>query len=346
MSIAQETYRKEIEHISREIETISRIDNLNSKLHDYNWIFFHPYNQGFEIGYFERLVTDSDKESAEQKIFEQFARKFLDLKLTITMIDGFYRKRPFLSDFIRQIEESVILCIQKDFSGAINLLIPAIEGSIRNYLISKKGDKAKTTIKMADLAVAFKYMTDDYVNLQEEYLVSKFGYLKKTNDYLDVNQVNQILKKHREYFSLWIKQLNDYLNNNLYLDTRKNDRITDDFNRHNVVHGLDKIDYSFRNYLRLINCLNFLSWAFGVIRKDCSILAEIDEKATRIKWVEYFKILTISETMTETKSKIYDYKIESFKKYIDKTLLKPLSISEIFHKQLLKVNDIFKSKSH
>ena len=128
MSIAQETYRKEIEHISREIETISRIDKLNSKLHDYNWIFFHPYNQGFEIGYFERLVADSDKENAEQKIFEQFARKFLDLKLTITMIDGFYRKRPFLSDFIRQIEESVILCIQKDFSGAINLLIQLLKG--------------------------------------------------------------------------------------------------------------------------------------------------------------------------------------------------------------------------
>ena len=342
MNIAQKTYRKEIESISGEIKTIERIDKLNSKLHDFNWIFSHPYNQGFEIGLFERLVIETDKKKAEQRIFEQFARKFLDLMNTLTMVDGFYRKRPFLKDFIRQIEESVILCIQKDFSGAINLLIPAIEGSIRNYLISKKGETAKTAIKMTDLSVAFKYMTDDYVNLQAEYLESQYGYLKQTGDYLDLNQEKQILKKHREYFSLWIKQLDDYLRNNLYLDTRKSDKVKDEFNRHNLVHGLDKIDYSFRNYLRLINCLNFLSWAFGVIRKDCSILAEVDDKEIRNKWVEYFKILTISETMTETKSKIYGNEIESFKKYIDKALLKPLTISEIIHKQLLKVNDIFK----
>jgi hypothetical protein len=341
MSIAKEIYRKEIENISKEILTISRIDKLNSKLHDYNWIFFHPYNQGFEIDLFEKLVVDSNDKEAEQRIFEQFARKFLDLKLTITIIDGFYRKRPFLSDFIQQIEESVILCLQKDFSGAINLLIPAIEGSIRNYLVSKKGKKAKSVIKMSDLGVAFNYMTDDYVNLQKEYLNNRFGYLQQTGDYLDSNQEKQILKKHREYFCLWIKQLKDYLDNNLYLDTRKTDKITDVFNRHNLVHGLDKIDYSFRNYLRLINCLNFLSWAFGVIRKDCSFLAEVDESETRKKWVEYFKILTISESMTETKSKIYGYKMESFKKYIEKAFLKPLALSEIFHKQLLKINDVF-----
>lgn len=341
MSITKETYRKEIEYITKETESIYRIDKLNSKLRDYNWFFSHPYNQGFEIELFEKLVDNSDKTMAEERIFEQFARKFLDLINTITIVDGFYRKRPFLNDFIRQIEESVILCIQKDFSGAISLLIPVIEGSIRNYLISKKGDSARTIVKMSDLSIAFKYMADDYINLQKEYLNTEFGYLKQTGEYFDSNQEKQIIKKHKDYFNLWIKQLNDYLNNNLYLDTRKAEKITDKFNRHNLVHGLDNIDYSFRNYLRLFNCLNFLSWAFGVITKECSLFAEVDEEKIREKWVEYFKILTISESILETKAKVYGIEIKSFKKYIDKTLLKPLALSEIFHKQLLKVNDIF-----
>jgi len=343
MGIPKEIYRKKIENIEEEIEVISRIDKLNARLHNYNWLFLHPYNQGYEIELFEGLIESPDHALAEEKIYERYAKKFLDLRLTVTMIEGFYRKRPFLSDFITQIEESVILCLQKDFSGAINLLIPVIEGSLRNYLVSKRGDQAKSIIKMSDLsAAAFREMTNDYVNLHKEYL--------NTNDYysrlggFDVNQENQILKKNREYFGLWIKQLNDYLNHNLYLDTRKTDRINDDFNRHNLVHGLNKINYSFKNYLRLINCINFLSWAFGNITKGSSVLAIVDDKLVNTKWVEYFKILTISESLTETKSKIYQYEIESFRKYIDKALLKPLSISEILHKQLLKVNDIFIGK--
>lgn len=335
-------FQKEIKHINEEIEVIKRINNLNSKLRDYNWLFIHPYNQGIVIENFEKIINEHEKEIAEEKIFEYYAKKFLTLTDTIVMIEGYYKKRPFLKDFKVQIEESVILCLQKDFSGAINLLLPVIEGSLRNYLISKRGDKAKTIIKMSDLsAKTFNEMTNDYVNLREYYYSEGSQELKYRNTSLDINQKKQLLKKHKEYFTLWINQLNEYLNNNLYLDTRISDSITDDFNRHNLIHALDTIDYSFKNYLRLFNCLNFLTWAFGNISKGCSILAEYEDKVIEKKWVEYFKILTISESMTEIKAEIYEYEIQSFKKYIDKTFLKPLAISEILHKQLLKVNDVF-----
>lgn len=345
METTKNLYQRKIKHIEKEIEVIKRIDRLNTELHNYNWLFLHPYNQGFEIEYFEKLVRETDKESAEDKIFERYARRFLDLQQTIVMIEGFYRKRPFLNDFIIQIEESVILCIQKDFSGAINLLLPVIEGSLRNYLISKKGDKAKTVIKMSELSTkAFATMTNDYVSRIKEGLTSENYELNHSNLQLDANQEKQILSKYREYFNLWIKQLYDYLNNNLYLDTRKGDQINDNFNRHNLIHALDKIDYSFKNYLRLFICLNFLAWAFGNITKECSILADVDNEIVDKKWSEYFKILTISESLTEIKSGIYQYEIESFKKFIDKPFLKPLAISEILHKQLLRVNDIFIKK--
>ncbi|MGY0406627.1 hypothetical protein, partial [Pseudoalteromonas sp. SYSU M81241] len=91
-----------IKHIERELELVVRIDKLNSKLCKYNWVFVHPYSQGFEINFFEKLLENEDDNFIEEKIFERFAKKFLDLKLTITFIEGFYRKRPYLNTFKTQ----------------------------------------------------------------------------------------------------------------------------------------------------------------------------------------------------------------------------------------------------
>ena len=339
MTLQKSVYRSEIDQLNRQIELIKRIAKLNSKLLDLNWIFFHPYNQGFEVEYFEKIIRDFSGKKAEEKIFEQHARKFLNLELTITFVDGFYRKRPYLSDFADQVEESILLCIQKDFGGAITLIIPTIEGTIRNYLISKKGNSAKSAIKLGDLKVAFKYMADDYVKLQSHYLEQRFGHLKQTDGYFDHNQKKQILKKHRTYFDLWMDQLIKYLNNSFYADTRKSKQLDDKFNRHNLVHGMEHVDYNFRNYLRLLNCLNYLNWAIGEIHKDCSPLAEIEESLVKSKWLEYFKVLIISESITDSKRKILGKEIESFNRFIDKRLTKPLSLSTSIHKQLLKVND-------
>lgn len=340
MTFAKIKYRQEIEEITREISTIERIDKLNSILYNLNWLFPHPYIQVIELELFEKLIENPLDLNMENRIFDHFAYNFLDLKFTITIIDGFYRKRPYLKEFIDQIEESVILCLQKDYSGAINLLIPVIEGSIRKYLISKIGKSAKDLIKISDLSIAFKHMSDDYVNLQKEYLEERYNYLKQTNDYFDSNQEKRILQKHRDFFDLFIKQLDTYLKNNLYKDTRRSTSINDKLNRHCIFHGLEKTDYSFRNYLRIQICINYLSWAFGVITKDCSILAEVDESEVKKKWAEYFKILILSESMTDIKSKIYGYELESYKKYIDKRLLKPLSLNENIHKKLLDLNNI------
>ncbi|MDH7913114.1 hypothetical protein [Winogradskyella sp. SYSU M77433] len=326
-------FREAIKHIERELELVVRIDKLNSKLCKYNWVFVHPYSQGFEITFFEKLLENEDDNFIEEKIFERFAKKFLDLKLTITFIEGFYRKRPYLNTFKTQIEESVILCIQKDFSGAISLLLPVNEGVLRSYLISKRGENAKRIIKMSELSSkAFMEMSNEY----EDKIKTSFSETDNVYFY-DKNQQKQVLIKHREYFKLWIKQLNDYLNNNLYFDTRNSEILDDPFNRHNMVHAFEKIDYSFKNYLRLFNCVNYLSWAFGVISEKCSVFPEIDEKNINEKWVEYFKILIVSESITETKSKIHQYEIETFKKYIDEPYLNLLLISETLHKKLLKI---------
>ncbi|MCB0371981.1 MAG: hypothetical protein KDD31_03105, partial [Muricauda sp.] len=121
MDSIKEKFQKKIESINKEIDQIKRIDSLNSKLQKHNWILFHPYNQGFEIGVLERLVEKENNEQLEEKIFEIFARKFLNLGYTISITEGFYKKRPFIKDYSTQIDESIVSCLQKDFSGAIHL---------------------------------------------------------------------------------------------------------------------------------------------------------------------------------------------------------------------------------
>jgi hypothetical protein len=270
-------------------------------------VYLHPYNQGFEIGLIEKYLAQKE-EDIGKKIFTLFGRKFLDFSWTISFMDGFYRKRPFLKDYADQIEESIILCIQKDFSGAINLLLPVVEGTLRKYLVFKEGGKAKSIVKMSDLLKALDHLKEDYLSINNGYLQKPTVFHREYTE----PQRQALLDLNSEYFELWVKQLRDYVKNNLYLDTRKTP-FNDTFNRHIILHSLNQeVDYSFANYLRIIGCINFISWALGVTQEGCSILVEIDEIEFRRKNREYIRILIISEAMTDSKSRILGKKLDSF----------------------------------
>ena len=116
----KKAYQDELSRIHKEIEFVEKIDSLNNKLRKSNWLFIHPYNFGFETKLLEEVI---DNENAEREIFEIYANTFLDLRTTIAFVEGFYKKRPFLGDFLHIIEKSIVLCLQKDFAGAINFSI-------------------------------------------------------------------------------------------------------------------------------------------------------------------------------------------------------------------------------
>ena len=126
-----EFFNEQIQRVEREIDRVKELDRVNLTLQSYNWVFLHPYSQGIDIGYLHKLI---ENENPEKEIFEFFAHKFLHLKATIHLIDGFYKNRPFLKDYAHSIEESVLLCLQRDFKGAISILIPVFEGTLRKYL--------------------------------------------------------------------------------------------------------------------------------------------------------------------------------------------------------------------
>ena len=333
-------YEKEIEDINKEISILKELDEVNSSLRKYNWVFLHPYSQVFEINTLKRIISKND--SAEENILTHFAKKFLELRSTIHFIEGFISTRPFLRDYKLSIDESVILCLQKDFKGAINTLIPVIEGTLRKLLIDKKGVHKINEIDIFELLKVFNYLTDDYIELQKEYLQNRY---KKKGKYFDKNQEKNILKKHKEYYELWTKQFIDYVKDNLYANTKNND-ITDSFNRHMIFHSLnDEIDYSFANYLRLFNCIHLLSWSIGATYKECSILSEADEEDVINKWVDYFNILIVSESLTETKRNIYNNRtIREFKCYLNPKIAKLLTEPKLRIDRILKTYYFMKSK--
>lgn len=338
--MVKEAYKKEIEQINSQIELVKKLDNINSHLQKFNWIFLHPYSQGMDIEILKRL--SSETENPEDKILNFFASKFLDLRTTIHFIDGLFNKRPFLKDYVSSIEESVILCLQKDFNGAINVLLPVIEGVLRKYLVEKKGDHIKKQTDIKELLKALHHLTNDYEVLQKKYLKMSYKYLLDRGQYFNANQEKQILKKHNKHFELWVKQLKNYLTHNLYLNTKDN-KVTDTFNRHLIFHALkDDIDYSFANYLRLFNCINFLSWIIGSTAENCSVLSEANEEDVMNKVVDYLNVLIVSEALTETKNNIYKKEIISFKQYLDPKYLNLITRQEQMISKVLKMNDFIK----
>ncbi len=334
-------YHKELEEIQKKIQKTEKVYHLNELLQGSNWLFINPYNFGYEIIELEKLVEE--KTIDENKVFEIYARSFFDLRTTSAFVEGFYKKRPHIKDFIYLIDQSVILALQKDFAGAIIILIPVIEGSIRKYLVSK-GKNPKKIINIEELKKIKFYLLADYVELQLSFLENKYFNLKEQGHFFDKNHIKKITNKHKEYFGLWIDQFLNYLENNLYLDTRKGE-VVDKLNRNIILHGFETdIKYSFSNFLRIFNCLNFISWMYGEVNKECLPFADAEEEAINKRLIQYTKILIVSESLTETKNNIYgnleDAEI-NYIRYIPYHFSKPLSILSKKIEKILKTVEGF-----
>ena len=129
--------------------------------------------------------------------------------------------------------------------------------------------------------------------------------------------------------------LKSYLKNNIYKNTREVEA-TDKLNRHLIFHALeDNIEFTFGNYLRLFNCLSYLSWVIGMTNEGCSVLSQANEQDVMDKWADYLKILVISEALNETKVSIYKKEIVSFKKYLPKQYLPFIEQPETRIKKIL-----------
>lgn len=292
---------------------------INKKIKQFNWAYIHPYLLGADIAFFEERIKSN--ELTKKYVFEVFAWSFFDLKNTAYFIDAYCKERPYIKPFCHLIDQSVILCIQKDYAGAINTLIPAIEGSLRNYLVTKKGKKNEKIMKTEDLLKAFEHMKRDYISFQKRVWDGEFDEYKLTS--FNPQQKKQLLKLNTKFIDGWMSIITDYFENNLYLDTRDG-TVNDKLNRHSIFHGFTgDIYYNLENYLRVYNCLQFLCWGFAMADKDISILATLDHRQTLYKWRALEKIKLISDLSTQIKSSIYEKYADFNKQEFEEGILKP-----------------------
>jgi len=255
-------YQQEMRHLVDHANQARRIHAVNQYLQQFKWAFFHPYLRGYHIGHFETMKNENS--GSIEGIFRIFVQQFYELDATAYYIDGYFKKRPSLEPFCLLIDQSVILCLQRDFAGAINILIPVIEGAIRHYLINFQNKESSKIIGKDDLIKVFTLMQETIRKSKMEYYAHHYYAFVGRDIRFTKQQVQLLTNKSMEFYRFWFEIIADFFSNNLYLDTRGTS-VADSLNRHSIFHGFDTVVYySLENYLRLFNCLHFLSWAFAV----------------------------------------------------------------------------------
>jgi hypothetical protein len=342
----REIYEYEKSLIQNNIKKAQELQKLNDYIKNLGGAFIHPYLFGNEI----KVIKDSIETNTldKDKVFQIFTNSFFDLRTTTAFIDGYCKRIEYIEPFCLLIDQSVIMCLQKDYAGAINTLIPVIEGVMRNYIISRiETISNHNYTNKENLIPSFeKAIIQDYQSYRKFFYENKYNDL---NNILEANQLKQLLKYEREYLNIWLLIFNNYLDKNLYADTRGNTPIFDNLNRHSIFHGFNAdIYYSLGNYLRVLHCIYFLSWLFAEIQGFSVPNISTDEII--YKWKAFEKIKLISDFTTSIKLDIYNkydkFKLEEFSNYQEKTKIEkeiePILFLGIEHK-IEAIDDIFDS---
>lgn len=292
----------------------NEIYEVNNILRNYNWQFIHPYMQGFKI------MTILDRHSANQLtadfVTDFFIKDFYDLGNTLSSIDGYFKRSTHFEPFCYFIENSLILCFQRDYAGAINVIMPCIEGVLASYLrgvenidLSKnrfeKIKKATGNLKRKLIESSEKYFNE--VTLKDPHYV----YNRQKSDYL--------LKQERKYYNDWFDSIERFLQESLFAST---DIINSDveLNRHSISHSLELKPYdTLENYIKLFNCLRFIIWALLQLERK-SVLNDIDDKTFLRKMLMYEDIIKRSAKLFQQKRTLLkDYSLynpQNFQKHI------------------------------
>lgn len=302
-TLAKQKFEKEKEHYLSEIRKVRELNDLNEYLKTFNWALIHPYLQGAHIHFLQELAKTNS--GTNDEIYKVFASSFFHLDSTALFIDGYFKKRPCLEPFCPLIDQSVILCLQKDYAGAINILIPVIEGSLRHYLVNVINVPNRSIKKSDDLLKAFQHIKSHHLGRIKAYYGIEFGKESGGAVTLDTNQIERLTELKGEYLDLWFAIIKDYFTNSLYLTTDGKSH-SDKLNRHSIFHALNgDIYYSLENYLKIYSCLHYLAWAFTFGYDNLHVLADIGYEEVKYKWKAFEKIKLISEILTPIKSAVY-----------------------------------------
>lgn len=292
-------YKQLKDTVKTSIKESEEVMAANELLKKFNWKFIHPYIQGGIIKHINEL--EEKNVLTENKVANLFIADFYNLDLTLSFIDGYFNRSKNIEPFNYFIEQSLILCFQRDYIGAINILIPSIEGILSNYL---------TEFKKLELSnKRFDKIRKAIYHLKHDVIVKYEASLKS---YTDINgkdisftpqQIKHLVSQERKYIENWYSIIESFFKDSLFANT---DSITNDdsLNRHSILHLLKKEKYySLKNYIRLFNSLKFLVWVFLRLEGQ-SILNHIETEIFIKKRLQYEAIIGKSNELITHKQVI------------------------------------------
>jgi len=252
----------------------------NSVLRKFNWHFIHPYIQVYQV---EGILRKHERnELTAEYVNAFFVENFYNLDSTLTFIDGFFKRSVYFEPFNYFIENSLILCFQRDYIGAINILIPTIEGILSGYL---------TSAENLDLN------RNRYQKIKKSSTYLKERLLEKTEGPAD------LVEQERKYYDDWFEAIEKFFSESLFCSTNDIDPGVD-VNRHAIAHSLTLKPYdTLDNYIRLFNILSFLIWAFLQVEGK-SVLNHIDTETFLRKRFLYEDLIKRSERLLSGKKEL------------------------------------------
>lgn len=283
----------------KSLETSEKILAVNSLLKEYNWFFVHPYMQNFKID----MLWDRHTAGTLTKeyVAEFFTREFYFLNATLDYFDGIFERSVYIKSFTYFIEHSLILFFQKDYGGAINLILPSIEGIFSKYMIEAKGvdllAKRYEKIKKAML-----YLKDDLLEKKVEYL---------SEEKYNTQQLDYLVSLERKELDNWFANMHLFYVESLFAQTGE-EADHGVLNRHSIFHALSlNIYHTEENYIKLFNSLIFIGWIFLQVEGQTLLFPDSKEDDTRI----YLNRIQHYESLIQKSESLIVHKHSLLKKY-------------------------------
>jgi hypothetical protein len=333
----QEYFEKTRDEILSRVELADEIVRLNSGLTGFNWMFIHPQIFTGKLNRLTKLAANPN--CTQDHITKVFADLFYDFRVTALFIDGFLKTNTYVAPFNSLVDQAVMLAIGHDYAGAVHLLIPVIEGSIRNYLINVKGKQNHQIMRSQHLLQVFGFLEHDYVANKEPVFMAKLD-----AGVIDLNKFKRLVALERQYIHTWFSMIKKYLEDNLYMDTSQG-QVQDLLNRHVLVHGFSsQVDYTLSNFLKIFNALLYVSWAFRISDQAMPQVIKLENEDILYKWAAFEKIKVLTEITNDIKISVYnkypDFKAENFHFQPTISRLAPLDSAEPIDQQLAKVDQM------
>ncbi len=289
MKLGYNSFKEELDD---ELKITEKIIEINKYLREFDFFFITPYTQVCKIDLLFKHIKNGTLTRGIVSSF--FIKEFYDLSRTLSYIDGYFKKSIYIKNNLYHIERSLILCFQKEYTGAINVLIPCIEGVITAFLnerklIKKDFDRYKKIRRF--LKVINQELGEREINSIQE--STEFNYQQKKH----------LIKQSRKCLGNWTSMLEIFINESLFSHSNYNNK-GNTLNRHIILHSLENNKYdTLENYIKLFNSLTFINWFFIKIEKN-SILNEIDNETFINKRLYYEKIIEYSNKTTTYKNLI------------------------------------------